>query len=65
MPKSGVSLGAVIIFHVKKYTVLISQLICMSCTHTHRYEYNLEKRWSPHASEQRVYMATFSDSSAR
>lgn len=34
MPKSGVSLGAVIIFHVKKYTVLISKLICMSCTHT-------------------------------
>lgn len=34
MPKSGVSFGAVIIFHVKKYTVLISKLICMSCTHT-------------------------------
>lgn len=34
MPKSGVSLGAVIIFHVKKYNVLISKLICMSFTHT-------------------------------
>lgn len=64
MPKSGVSLEAVIIFSCKEiYSIDIEAYL--QVMHIHRYEYNLRMRWSPYAWEQRVNMATFSDSSDR